>query len=74
MSEFLGCAETIKGAVVVNPYDIEDISHKLAESISMNSLQKIQRMEQTYDYITSHSTLKWAHNFLTNVKCCKGST
>lgn len=37
MSEFTGCAESMKGAVIVNPYDIEDMSHKLEEAISMNS-------------------------------------
>jgi trehalose 6-phosphate synthase len=37
VSEFTGCAESMKGSVIINPYDIEDISHKLEEAISMNS-------------------------------------
>jgi hypothetical protein len=26
-------------------------------------------MEQSYEFITSHSTLRWAHNFLHTLKC-----
>lgn len=73
VSEFAGNPMSMGGAIICNSYDIENISHKLEEAISMNSIQKIQRMEQTLAYIQNHSTQKWAQNFLTTVKMCKAS-
>jgi trehalose-6-phosphate synthase len=52
------------GAVQVNPYDIENISNKIDEAVNMDSMQRGQRMEQTYEYVLDHSTLKWAMNYL----------
>lgn len=56
VSEFAGCANSLGGAVITNPYDIENISNKLEEAINMSNEQKQQRMEQTYEYVNSHTT------------------
>ena len=64
ISEFAGCSRSLGGAVQVNPYDIENISNKIDEAVNMDSMQRGQRMEQTYEYVLDHSTLKWAMNYL----------
>jgi trehalose-6-phosphate synthase len=40
----------------------------LEQALNLSMVEKTQRMEQTYEYIQRLSTLKWAHNFLVDMK------
>ena len=73
VSEFAGCNKALGGAIKTNPYDIENISHKIDEAISMSSSEKEQRMEQSYEYVIHKSTSKWVKKFLTQLKICRSN-
>jgi trehalose-6-phosphate synthase len=45
VSEFSGCARALGGAFTINPYNIEEISSKIYESIDISSTEKQQRMQ-----------------------------
>jgi len=64
LSEFAGNSRSLGGAIITNPYDIENISNAIDEAVNMNTEQRQQRMEQSFEWVMGHSTKKWAHNFL----------
>ena len=68
VSEFAGCARSLSGSFTINPYDIEDIASKIDEAININNDIKQLRMQQSFEYVQRHSTLKWAQNFLLDLK------
>ena len=64
ISEFIGLNKLLGGAIRTNPYDIDNISNRIDEAITMSSTEKEQRMIQSYDYISVKSISKWVQNFL----------
>jgi len=68
VSEFSGGSKHLSGALVVNPYDTNDISKGIDEALNLSVVEKTQRMEQIYEYIQRVTTLQWAQNFLVDMK------
>lgn len=58
----------MQGAFIINPYDVEEIAIKIDEAINSSSQEKNARMEHIYEFINSHTTLKWAQRFLVDLK------
>lgn len=51
VSEFAGCARALGGAFTINPYDVDEIAERIRKAIDIQSQEKVQRMEQIFEYI-----------------------
>ena len=68
LSEFSGCNRALGGILKINPFNVDEITKTLALASQMNKEEKEQRMKIAFNYISKHSTLKWAEAFLKHLK------
>lgn len=65
LSEFAGAAaELQKGALLVNPYDIEGMAEAIHQAFHMSKEEKRRRMKKMRKQIKDHNIFKWADSFL----------
>jgi trehalose 6-phosphate synthase/phosphatase len=64
LSEFAGAAEELDGAVLVNPYDIEEFSSSLRKALTMPQSERQRRMGLLRKHVREHDIDKWIHDVL----------
>ena len=68
LSEFSGCNRALGGVLKINPFNVDEIAKNIDIAINMPSEEKEQRLKIASDYISKHSTYKWAEAFLKDLK------
>lgn len=68
MSEFSGCNLALSGILMINPFNIEEITRSIDLALQMLPEEREQRLEIAYSFIEQNSTQKWAQGFLSDLK------
>ena len=65
LSEFAGAAAQLsRGAVLVNPYDIESIADTIHSAYHMDKSERQTRMRRMRRAIRDHDVFRWVDSFL----------
>jgi trehalose 6-phosphate synthase len=64
LSQFAGAARELTGAVIVNPYAIDDSARALAEALSMPEEEQSRRMRAMRAVVAEFSAYRWAAEML----------
>ena len=64
LSEFAGAAGTLKDAIIVNPYNIEDLADTIHECLSMPEGEKQSRMQGLRRAVKDNDVYWWCQSFL----------
>jgi trehalose 6-phosphate synthase/phosphatase len=65
LSEFAGAAsELYRGALLVNPYDIEGVADALRLAVDMDAAERHSRMRRMRSSIREHDVFWWVDSFL----------
>jgi trehalose 6-phosphate synthase len=64
LSEFTGAAEELKGALIVNPYDITGVADVLHRALNMPLHEKRRRMRMMRKQVRRNNVFRWLENFL----------
>jgi trehalose 6-phosphate synthase len=64
LSRFAGAAEDMQEALIVNPYDIDDIAHALKQALSMPLAERRERHQKLYARVRRNDAANWRRNFL----------
>jgi len=65
LSEFAGAAQQLrKGAILVNPYNIEEVSDAIFEAWSMDLRERRSRMKKLQRSVARHDIYWWVNSFL----------
>lgn len=65
LSEFAGAAiQLSRGALLVNPYDINDIADAIYEAFTMDEKDKKSRMKNMREAVRRQDVFWWVDNFL----------
>jgi trehalose 6-phosphate synthase len=67
LSEFAGAAEELEEALMVNPYDLDDIATRLKQAIEMPVEEKQQRLRSLRERITYNDLQRWSEIFLSTL-------
>ena len=67
LSRFCGAAETMKEALIVNPYDIEGTVESLHNALSMSLRERRQRWQKLYVHVQTDTANSWAQTFLADL-------
>jgi alpha,alpha-trehalose-phosphate synthase [UDP-forming] len=62
LSEFAGAAKYLKGALLVNPYDIEATTSAIHRALTMEASEKRQRMRALRKQVMRLDVHRWADN------------
>lgn len=64
LSRFAGASLDMKGAIIVNPYDIESMADSLKKAIEMPIDEQVERMEIMSQQIHRYNIYQWAASLL----------
>jgi len=64
LSQFAGAAEEMQQALIVNPFDIEDMAHQLHVALTMPLAERKERHAVLLDQVTRNDAQNWLETFL----------
>jgi trehalose 6-phosphate synthase len=64
LSEFAGAASELTGALLVNPYDLDDVAQALERALTMDPREERTRMRSLHRQVMTHDVGRWARSFL----------
>jgi len=64
LSRFAGAAEQLQEALIVNPYDIEEMANAIKVALDMGLTERKERHEALLSSIRRHDTYAWCRSFL----------
>jgi trehalose-6-phosphate synthase len=64
LSRFAGAAQQLSPALLVNPYDIEQVADAIKSALKMPLTEQTQRMTQMRQSIANNNVYLWAADLL----------
>jgi trehalose 6-phosphate synthase len=64
LSRFAGAARELDGALLVNPYDIDETAHAIARGLEMPVEERVQRWRRMFSRIRAGDITYWRKSFL----------
>jgi trehalose 6-phosphate synthase len=64
LSRFAGASQELHGALIINPYDIEQTADAIKQALEMPKDKQYQKMKQMRRMIMNHNVYAWASNIL----------
>jgi len=68
LSEFAGAAEQLRAALIVNPYDVDGVTHTLQMATEMDNLAARARMQRLRRMVRSETVFDWARDCLATLE------
>ena len=63
LSEFAGCAQSLSGAILVNPWNTEDVAAAMHQALTMSRIEREIRQQKLFRYVSTNTVGKWASDF-----------
>eukprot|EP00172_Hildenbrandia_rubra_P003516 Plantae.Rhodophyta-Hildenbrandia_rubra.ctg5735.p1 GENE.Plantae.Rhodophyta-Hildenbrandia_rubra.ctg5735~~Plantae.Rhodophyta-Hildenbrandia_rubra.ctg5735.p1 ORF type:complete len:902 (-),score=143.87 Plantae.Rhodophyta-Hildenbrandia_rubra.ctg5735:1413-4118(-) len=73
LSEFAGSAQSLSGAVRVNPWNIKELAVALDEALSAGARERELKHWKLYQYVTKHTAAFWAQSFVSELQKISGN-
>jgi trehalose 6-phosphate synthase len=64
LSRFAGAAEDLEEALLVNPYDVEEVAHAIEKAIVMKKEERIERHRSLLERVKEHDACNWMETFM----------
>ncbi|CAI5743255.1 unnamed protein product [Peronospora destructor] len=64
VSEFAGCSQSLSGAIIINPWNTEDVALSIHQALSMCRTEREIRQQKLYRYVSSNTASAWGEQFL----------
>jgi trehalose-6-phosphate synthase len=67
LSHLTGAAQELKDALLVNPYDTEQVSEAIHTGLRMNKAERNLRMQRMRQQVKDHNVYRWASKIMTDL-------
>ena len=67
LSQFTGATKELRDAIIVNPYDMEQLANAIREALEMKAEERQSRMRHMRQMVREHNVYRWAGNLLTEL-------
>jgi trehalose 6-phosphate synthase len=64
LSRFAGAAQELAGALIVNPYDLENTGEAIARAVAMGREERIARWQPMFEHLMENDVDRWRDDFL----------
>jgi trehalose 6-phosphate synthase len=71
LSRFAGAAEDLQDALIVNPYDADEVAHAMQKAIVMPRAERIERHTALLARVREHDAYNWMGSFLRALAACR---
>ena len=73
LSEFAGAAHVLPGALLVNPWDADDMVERLVEALALDAAERRRRLDLMADRVEQLDCARWAQGFLARLERYRGT-
>jgi len=67
LSKFAGASRELRDAIVINPYDIEEMADAIHLSLAMEFSERTERMKRMRTVVKEHNIYRWAGTLITTL-------
>ena len=67
LSSFAGAALELTDALLVNPYDVQQLAGAIHRALTMPTDEQVSRMRHMRDAVREHNVYRWAANLLSDL-------
>ncbi|MGH7278717.1 MAG: trehalose-6-phosphate synthase [Candidatus Rokuibacteriota bacterium] len=67
LSRFTGASRELRDALLVNPYDIEDMAEAIRRAVEMPAEERASRMRRMRGHVREHNIYRWAGMLLSEL-------
>lgn len=64
LSEFAGAAQSLNGALIVNPWNTEELCESIRESLTLPEEKKKINFDKLFNYISEYTSGHWGETFV----------
>ncbi len=64
LSEFVGAAHELTEALIVNPYDIDQIAARIRDALTISPEMRAERMHALRNHVRTNNLERWSSTFL----------
>lgn len=64
LSEFAGAADELAGALMVNPYDLDEAANTFHRALTMAPEERQRRMRMMREHVARHDVYRWTRRFI----------
>ncbi|CAH2354334.1 alpha,alpha-trehalose-phosphate synthase [UDP-forming] 56 kDa subunit [[Candida] railenensis] len=64
LSEFAGAAQSLNGAIIVNPWNTEELAESMKEALTLPEEKKSSNFEKMFGYISKYTSGFWGESFV----------
>jgi trehalose 6-phosphate synthase len=64
LSRFTGASRELRDALIVNPYDIEEMAEAIRGALRMDRVEQAYRMSRMRETVREHNIYRWAGNLI----------
>eukprot|EP00158_Paraphelidium_tribonemae_P005776 Partr_v1_DN27518_c0_g1_i2_m30477 putative synthase len=68
LSEFAGAAQSLNGAIIVNPWNTEELAESIYEAVTMSEEQRMINHQKLYRYVTKYTAAYWGLTFVNELR------
>jgi trehalose 6-phosphate synthase len=67
LSSFTGAAQELRDALLVNPYDVDQLARSIHQALEMNEEQQGESMSHMRKIVLENNVYRWAANLISDV-------
>ena len=67
LSSFTGAAQELRDALLINPYDVDQLARAIRQALEMNEEQQEDRMVRMRKIVLEHNVYRWAARLLSDL-------
>eukprot|EP00624_Nannochloropsis_granulata_P007881 evm.model.NODE_9905_length_21420_cov_21.470634.3 len=68
LSEFAGSAQSLSGAIRINPWNTEEVCHAIQQALSLSRAEREIRQLKLSRYVSVNTASSWAKSFVTELR------
>jgi len=64
LSEFTGAAQSLNGALIVNPWNTEELANAIHEAVTMDAETRLSNFKKLEKYVFKYTSAWWGESFV----------
>lgn len=73
LSEFAGAAQSLNGSIIVNPWNTDELSGAIYDTLNLAQEKRAVNHQKLYKYISKYTSAYWGENFVKELFKLNGS-